>query len=738
MVLFLVPAALFASPEGMDIVKKIVILGNEKVSKEAIKAVISTKVGEKLDRDKINKDIKNIYKMGYFRDVQVDVVDKDGGKEVVFIVVEKPTIGLVLFRGVKRVPIGKLREKIKSKEGDVFSEAKVKEDIDALKKFYISSGYYGTTVRAKTEELPKNRVKLVFVINEKRKLYVKKVRIVGNHALKTKYLKKFLNTKPRNILSFLTGTGVLDEDAISADLNNLRLVYMDHGFMDAKVTGPKITLTKDKKGLVVTYYVKEGPQYTVSSVDVDGDLIVPKWLIKKHLSQKEGKIFSAKRVRRDIEYITDLYADRGYALVDVNPRIMPYKPERKVSITYDITKNNLVWINRIKISGNLKTRDRVIRREVRLTEGGLYSATGLKRTKQRLKNTGYFDQVEVKTERVGKNKMDVDIHVTEGKTGSIILGAGFGSVDQFVVSGVIEEKNLFGMGYNVYWSGEIGTKKQDYSFSFLNPHFHDGKKSVGFSIYNEIYEYDSFSSRQKGFSLTLGQSISEYSSISGTYEFKSSKVYDVDEFASSYVKDSEGTYTTSSLYLRFARDTRDYVREPKHGSLFVNSYKLAVFGGDTKYISAFVDYSRYYPGPKSSRLSFRTRIGVIKGLFGDSVPIYERYYVGGSSTIRGFDYGEAGPLDEEDDPVGGRYEFINNFEVRFPLLRDVGIGGMLFVDVGRGSNSFAKLFSDLRMTMGFGIDWLSPMGPITITFAFNPFPRGDEDTFKTDFSFGRK
>ncbi len=736
---FLVAFFAFCFSLGADapIVKKITVLGNEKVSKEAIMQVISTKVGEPLSREKINRDIKSIFKMGYFRDVQVDVLDRKGGKEVVFIVVEKPTVGVVVFRGVRRVPISKLEEKIKTKEGEIFSQVKLKEDIDTLRKFYLSNGYYGTTVSAKVEDMPGNRVRVVFRIKEKRKLYVKKVRIVGNHALKTKFLKRYLNTKPRSIFSFFTGTGVLDEEAIRADVNNLKLVYLNHGFLDVKVRGPKITLTKDKKGLIVTYIIKEGPQYTCSYVGVEGDLIVPKWLIEKHLRQKEGEIFSAGKVRKDTEFITNLYADRGYAYVDVNPRVVPIRSERKVKIVYQIVKNNLVWIRRINISGNLKTRDRVIRREVGITEGGLYSATALEMAKRRLKNTGYFDQVEVKTKRVGENAMDVDIHVSEGRTGSIILGAGFSSAEHFIISGEIKETNLFGMGYSLYWSGDIGGVSQHYTLSFLNPHFHDGNKAVGFSLYNEIYEYDSFSSKERGFSLTLGERLSDISSLRGVYEFKSSKVYDVDESASSYVKESEGTYRTSTLTLSYTRDTRDYVREPRHGYLFSITSETPLPGGDTNYISFIISYSKYFPGPfRASRIAFKSRFGIIKGIFGDSVPIYERFYVGGSRTLRGFDYGEAGPLDENNDPVGGRYELINNLEMHFPLLKEVGIGGLLFVDFGRGSNSISKLFSDMRLTMGFGIKWVSPMGPITVTFGFNPFPRRDEKTLRTDFSFG--
>ncbi len=721
-----------------SMVKKIMIIGNERVGKDAIMEVIKTKVGKPLDRDTIREDIKRIYGMGYFKDVQVDVIDRKGGKEVVFIVVEKPTVGSVMFRGVTRIPIKDIREKIKTREGDIFSEKKLKEDIDAIRQLYLSRGYYGTTVRAKVKEMPGNRVRVVFIVKEKKKLFVKKVRIEGCKKIKEKALKKRLATKKRTIFSFFTGTGVLDEERIRADIAIIKSYYMNHGFIDVKVKGPIIKLTKDKKGLVVIYRVKEGDQYRCGEIDIYGDLIVPKWLIMEHLSQKKGDIFRWNRVKRDIEYITDLYADRGYAFVDVNPHMIPNRAKKLVNLAYEVKKNQLVWIRRINISGNLKTRDRVIRREVRVSEGDLYSATALKRTKQRLQNTGYFDQVEVKTKRVSENAMDVDIRVKDGRTGSILLGAGFSTTENFIITGTIQEKNLFGMGYSIYWSGQIGGVSQHYTFSFFNPRYKDTDTSVGFSLYNEIYEYDSFNSRQKGLSFTLGKYVGEFSSILATYRFENSKVYDVDESASRYVKESAGRYSTSSLYLKFTKDTRDNAKEPRSGYLYTHTLELAAFGGNTRYFRNILDFSKFFKGPKSTRFSIRSRIGIIKGLLGDSVPIYEKFYVGGPSTIRGFDTGEAGPLDENRDPIGARYEFVNNFEWHFPLISELGLNGMLFMDVGRGSNSLSKALTDLRITTGFGLSWTSPMGPITITFSLNPFKRKGEDFFSTDFSFGGK
>ncbi len=733
LIFLILPTGLLSAP----IVKKITILGNERISKDAIREVIKTKPGDILNRDRIREDIKNIYKMGYFRDVQVDVVDRDGGKEVIFIVVEKPVVGSVGFRGAKKVSIKTLREKIKTKEGEIFSEKKVKEDIDALTKFYLSSGYYGTTVRAETKEMPGNRVRVVFIIKEKKKLFVKKIRIVGNKRIKTKELKKVLNTREKSIFSFFTGSGVLDEEAIRGDINNLKAYYMDHGFIDAKVMGPEITLTKDKKGLVVTYRIKEGDQYRCRKVNVFGDLILPKWFLMSKLHQRSGSIFRGSFIRKDLEFLTNLYADRGYAFVDVNPHIIPDRKKKTVDVSYEITKNNLARIGRISISGNLKTKDRVIRREVRFAEGDFYSASKLKRTKQRLQNLGFFDQVEIKTKRRDKDTIDLEIHVNEARTGSVILGLGFSSVENFVISGSIEEKNFLGTGCSLYWGGQIGGVSQHYTFDFLNPRFRDTDTSLGFSIYDELYEYDSFDSKEKGFSFSLGKEVSEYTSVMGSYRFKSTEVYDVSETASSYVKESEGKYVTSSIYLRFAKDTRDYVKWARHGYLFINSLELAGIGGNTRYIKGFTDFTKCYPGPKTTRFSLRWRFGFIKGIFGKSVPIYEKFYAGGPSTIRGLEYGEAGPLDSNLDPIGGRYEFINNVEWWIPIVKEIGLNGFLFTDIGRSSNSITEALSDLRLTTGFGFNWLSPMGPINIIFAFNPFKRHDEKSFRTDFSFGR-
>ena len=718
-------------------IAKITILGNEKVTADVIRDQIKSKENEPLSIPQLRKDLKSIYETGFFTDVIVDLRDVEGGKEVIFIVVEKPSIQNILVSGNVKIKTPKIREKIDITPGTILNMEKIKQNADAIKELYSSKAYYRATVDPHVHYLDGNQVDIEFAIKEGKKGYVKKVRFRGNEHFWARKLRKAMRTKKKGWFWYITKRGVLDEDILNADIQSLQAFYFDHGYIQVKIDKPKITISKDGKSIYIDITIHEGERFKIAEVGFEGDILTTRKDLFKLVSTKKGKVYRMSVLQKDIRKITDFYADMGYAYVDVSPLSSVDEEKRLVYLTYDIRKGEKAYFGQINISGNTKTRDKVVRRELKVGEGDLYNSTALKRGRQKLKTTGYFKEVDFTTSKgTSPEKINLDIKVEEAPTGAISFGAGYSTLEGVVGTGEISERNLFGLGYKTNLSTALGTESQRFRFGFTDPWLLGTPTLAGFNIYYDELEYWSeYDSTTAGADLTFGRYLTDYISASLMGKAERVDIFNVSPFASIYVKEQEGVRDTISVTLAFTRDTRDNYYNPTKGGRHSLTVENAgwVLGGDNTFFKAVGDTNWYFPLPLNTVLHLRGRAGFIEGYDGKEVPIYERFFIGGINTIRGFEYGYAGPKDIFGQPIGAERMVIFNSEFIFPLSKELGLGGVIFYDAGSAWN---VKFDKWRHSVGLGIRWLSPAGPIRVDWGYNLNPEGNERRAVWDFSMG--
>jgi outer membrane protein insertion porin family len=716
---------------------KITIMGNQKVAEDVIRSHIKSKESEPLSVPQLRRDLKAIYETGLFTDIIIDLRDVEGGKEVIFVVVEKPSIRDILISGNVKIEASKIREKIGITPGAILNMEKIRETADSIEELYSSKAYYRAEVNHRVHYLDENQVDVEFIIEEGKKGYVKKVRFHGNKNFWARTLRKRMKTKKKGWFWYVTKRGVLDEDLLNADIQSLQALYFDDGYIQVKIDKPKITISEDGKSIYIDITIQEGEQFKVGEIDFRGDILTTPEDLRKRLTLKKGKIYSTSVLQRDILRITDVYADKGYAFVDIAPLTSADLEKRYVHLTFDIRKGEKVYFERINISGNTKTRDKVIRRELKVGEGDLYNTTALKRGRQKLKTTGYFKEVDFTTSKgSGPQNINVDIKVEEAPTGSVSFGAGFSTLEGIVGMAQVSEKNLFGLGYKTSLSAALGTETERFKLGFTDPWFLGFPLSAGFNLYyDELEYYDTYDSKVAGADVQFGKYLTDYISASLVARAERVEIFNVSDFASLYVKEQEGVSDTVSLTLGFTRDTRDDYYAPTKGSKHSLSVENAgwVLGGDNTFFRTIGDTNWYFPLPLKTVLHLRGRAGFVEGYDGKEVPIYERFYIGGINTIRGFEYGEAGPEDVFGQVIGAERWVIFNSELIFSLSRELGLRAAVFYDGGAGWN---VKFDKWRHSVGVGIRWLSPAGPIRIDWGYNLNPQDDEKSSVWDFTIG--
>lgn len=718
------------------LVNLIEIKGLKRIDEGALKTKMSQKIGEPLVQDKITEDIKTIYKMGYFDDVKVEIEPFEGGLKIIYFVKEKPTIVKIDFQGNKKFDDAKLREVIAINPGALADVTLINDNALKMKTFYEGEGYYHATIVPVVKKVNEEEVSLTYQIDEGSKVKIKEIIVKGNKAISSKKIKKAIKTEERKIYSLITGGGYYKKDEMRADIERIKDLYYDNGYLKITVAEPVIEFVgKDAMNIIIT--VSEGEQFFVSSVEILGNKAIATDELTKLVRLPLKKPFSKERLRKDISAINDRYADNGYALVVISPDLIPDEDKKEVKVIYRISEGDKYTIGRIDISGNTKTLDKVIRREIRLDEGEVFNASALKRSYERLNNLQFFETVEISPKpKVEEKIVDLDVKVKEKPTGFLSVGGGYSSVDGFI--GIIDltQGNLFGRGYYVKARAQIGGKSSFYEFSFKDPWFLDKPISFGASIYKTEREYGNFDRKSSGFELSLGKSFWEYWHKSIAYNFERTTIFNVKDDASIFVKSQEGKRTTSSISPAIVRDTRDSFIDPMRGSRNSLQLTFAGLGGSNAFIKALIDTGWYFPLFDVTAVHLRGRIGYASGLFGKNLPLYERYYVGGIYTVRGLNFGDAGPKDINNEPLGGEKELILNAEYIFPIISEYKLKGVVFFDAGRAYEKGETFGSDLRYTTGAGIRWISPIGPIRIEWGFNLDKRAGEPSNKVEFTFG--
>lgn len=731
---------LFSGPaysEELPVVTAIEVKGVKRIEEGSVKSKISQKIGTPLSNEKTSDDIKAIFKMGYFDDVKVNMEPYEGGLKLIYVVEEKPTIIKVDFQGNKEYDDSRLKEKITLAGGAISDITLINDNAVKLRAFYEDEGYYLATVVPVLRKAGKGEVVVTFQIDEGELVKIRDIRIEGNKAISAKKIKAAMKTKVRGILSFILGTGYYKKDEMKADIDRIRDLYYNNGYIKVTVAEPVLQLVDNKKGMKISIQVSEGDQFKISSVEIAGNKEYKEDELRKLIKISPGTVFDKSVLSKDVVAISDKYSNNGYALVSVFPDLVPDEDKRTVRVVLRINEGDKYSVGKISISGNTKTRDKVIRREIKLDEGDIFNSSSIKRSYERLNNLQFFETVDIQPKPRHEEKIvDLDVAVKEKSTGSISIGGGYSSIDHFVTMLDIAQINLDGTGRGLKIKGELGGKSSYYELSYKDPWFMDKPLFLSASIYKTYRVYGDFDSKATGFSVSLSKNFWEYWAASVGYNLEQANIYNVSSTASTIVTDQEGTKITSAISPAIARDTRDNYQDPSRGSRNSLGLSFAGLGGSNDYIKAVADSSWYFPVTGSTTFMVRGRLGYATGLFGKEVPLYQRFYLGDINTIRGINYGDAGPKDVNSQPFGGLTELIFNTEYIFPISTEYKFKGLVFFDSGRAYGSNETFGTNLDYTSGFGIRWVSPMGPIRVEWGYNLNRKPGEASSKVGFTFG--
>jgi outer membrane protein insertion porin family len=736
--LLLLPSLLFAAD---DRVARVEVVGTEKVDRGAVMNAVKTKEGDLYDPSKIADDLKNIYKTGFFSDVMVDTKDTEKGKEITFVVVERPPVSAIYISGNKKVKTEDIRDKLKARAGAVLNMERIRESIDEIKKLYSSKGYYAAKVTYEIETEENNKVSVRFVIDEPQRANVVKITFVGNRNLKAKQIAGVMRTKVKGILSWFTGSGILDEEVIGEDVKNIEALYADNGYIRAKVGTPDILVSKNGKSISITIPVEEGNAYKISEIGFSGDIIFDEAKTKFDLKSKPGQTFRSSLFREDVLTLTDLYQNKGYAFVDIAPLTQIDDEQRTVGLTFDVEKGSQVYFNRINVVGNVRTRDKVVRRELKFAEGDLYSSSKLKESKRRLTNTTYFKNIDLKTTKTDEpDKVNMDVLVEEKPTGTLSLGLGYSTYENVMVTGSVSQENIFGTGRKVYLNASLSSITHLYDLTLVDPYILDYNLSTALNLFNTERYFDTYDYAASGGSLTVSRPLTDYLTAALRYRYDSTSVRNIDPTAGPFIQSQAGTASTSSIMASLSRNSVDDVTNPMTGTIASASVEVAggILAGDNEFIKSILSYGHYFPWKYGTTFFLRGTAGTVRPYGGRSVPVYERFYVGGINTVRGFKYGEAGPLDPDTgDVIGGLNELFFNAEWIFNIFKPAGLKGVVFFDYGKGFDDMSGFYKALRPTAGLGLRWLSPLGPIRLELGFNLNKKSGEKGSVFDFTMGR-
>jgi outer membrane protein insertion porin family len=727
-----------AYAESAPQVKLVEISGNEKISDGNIFSKIQSKVGSQFSKNLVQEDIKRLYKIGYFDDIRVEIDTFEGGVKLIFVFIEKPTIISLDFQGNKEYESDDLKEKITLTSGAIANLSLITDNGQIITSYYQSEGYWLVKVVPIIREISDNAVALTFQIEEGPKVIIEDIFIEGNNSIATKKIKKVMQTKKRWFFSFITGSGIYIKEQVKADIERIKALYHNNGYIYVAASEPKIVLGPDKKKLALYISISEGDQYRVGELGVQGNSAFPASKILDDLKTTPGEIFDRGALREDINKALDLYMEKGYAMADINPIVDVVPDDKIANITLSVSEEGIYRIGRIDISGNIKTRDKVVRREMRLDEGDTFNKTQLKRSYQRINNLNFFEQVDVTpTPQIEDKVININVDVKEKMTGMLSLGGGYSSIDKFMVMGEITQTNLFGKGLYLKLRADLSARRTNYNLSLSDPWFMDKPIAASISVYNEVFEFPEYDKKATGGSIGFGKEFSEYVSIKVSYKLEDVEITDVSDDASLIVADQEGQRMTSSISPSIWKDTRDNRLDPSTGYRNGLYATVAGLGGDNYFVKAVADSAWFFPAPWKTTFSIRGRVGIATGYNDEELPLYERFYVGGISTIRGLGFGEGGPRDANGEKIGGNYEILLNTELIFPLLEEIKLKGVVFVDYGGAFDENDQLsLSDMRYTYGFGFRWNSPFGPLRLEWGFNPNPRYDEGDNKIEFSMG--
>ena len=732
------------------------VSGNHFVETETVLAKIQSRPGQPLNRKTISRDVRRLFDSGFFSDVRVVGHRSAEGVKLVFEVEEYPLIAGFDIVGNDEIRDKDLKLKLKLAPGRMFSPANQHADRSTIRRAYLKKGYYQVDVKIRSTPRDDGRVDVVLQVDEGQVTRIKRVRFIGNKAFSDETLRGKIVSRPTDLVTWFTDRDIFERKRLTADVQLLNQFYMDNGYLDIKVESMLIALSNDKSAFDLTFSVYEGPQYRVEKINLQGDLVPDRETLMELIELKEGEIYSLSDLRKSIEAISERVGDEGYAFANVTPLFKRDITTDTVSITFDIEKGREVYVERIEVAGNQKTEDVVLRREIRQAEGARYSASQVRRSKERLKRMPMFSDVRVslpKGETPGRVNMKVDVE--EKQTGSFSVGGGYSQLEKMFFTVKVKENNFLGKGFSTNVDATIGGQTQNYNASVTDPYFMGEDISASANLFKTQSALNVTSYRQDsvGTSLGLGIPLGEELRYNITYRWSKTNLTDIPVGSSLVLLAQAGKQTTSEVFQRLSWDTRDTLIASHSGHLEELSFSVAGLGGDNHFWEASASSKAYFSIGEDYVLSPSIAGSYIRGYSGKDVPIYRRYSLGGIGSLRGFDSLGVTLRDPvTDDVIGGDKMLRASLDFMFPLpyMQQAGIRGTFFADagivwgdvsttIGAASVNISAPFSasNVRVSLGLGIEWVSPIGPIALVWGFPVRTVAGDIEKRFEFALGR-
>lgn len=743
-----------------DRIDSIEIRGNKKIEKDAVLKKIKSRSGQELSPALVREDIAEIFKTGFFYNITVST-EPVKGKDVklIYMVEEKPSIVEIEYAGNDEINDDDLREASGIKAYEILDVGRAQEAVEKIEKLYQEKGYFLAKVTHRTERA-EGGLKLIFDVKENDKVRVRRISFLGNSRLSSQKLKSMMITQEGSFFSFLSGSGSYKQEAFDRDIQVINLLYYNEGYVQVKIDRPQVYVTPDKKSIYITIRVEEGEQFKVGRVDFAGDLLFSEAELFESTNIEDKGIFSYETLQKDLSAIQAKYGDLGYAYANIIPRTRVREADREMDITFEIDKGNKVYIGKINMVGNSKTRDKVIRRELEVFEGELYNETRKRESFDNVKRLGYFEEVNfnTKTPKGRTDLMDIDIVVKERNTGTIQAGAGYSSFYGFVLNGQVNQTNFLGRGQTLGASIDYSKRQSQFRFSFTENYFMDTEWSTGIDLYQNRRELIDYKESKDGFALRFGHPLAPYLNGYIRYKLDETNLSVSDEKSDPELFPVEtASGTTSSVTFTLEYDKRDDRFSPTKGLYASTSLEYAGVGGNIAYTKGLTNV-RYFKNIFWDVI-FRNNLtyGFISSNDSDPVPFNELFLLGGANSLRGFEWftvgrrkysrkiyqdailngmNDADAQNEAMRPFGGTQQLYYSTELQFPLIREAGILGVVFYDIGDANDELSV--SDFRQDVGFGFRWYSPIGPLRFEWGF-PIQRKakfKEDGVNFEFAIG--
>lgn len=729
------------------VIKDIRVEGIQRTEAGTVFSYLPVKVGDTMTDERASQTVRALFATGFFRDVSLEA--EDG--VLVVLVQERPSIAQVAFTGMREFEkdvVLKAMAQVGLAEGRIFDRGLLDRAEQELKRQYLTRGRYAANVTTTVTPLERNRVALNFAIEEGEVAKIRQISIIGSQAFSERELLRQISQRTPGWLTWYSKADQYSRQKLSGDLETLRSFYLDRGYLEFNVDSTQVSITPDRKDIYITIAITEGQRYTVSGVKLEGEMLLPESDLRKLITLKAGDVFSRTKMNESTRAISDRLGKEGYAFANVNAAPDLDREKRQASFTFLIDPGRRVYVRRINIGGNTRTRDEVIRREMRQVEGGWFSSDSIALSRSRIDRLGYFNEVNVETPSVQgtTDQVDVNVSVVEKPTGAVLLGAGFGSGEGVILSGSIAQQNIFGSGKHLSVGLNTSKINTTYALSFTDPYYTVDGVSAGFDLY--LREVDAASGG-------LGNYLTKTAGGAVRFAVPITEV-DTVNYGLAYERTSVSTFADSPLIYRdyvrtfgarndaiigtvgWGRDNRNSRLYPTRGTSQRAYLELAIPGGTLNYYRAHYAYQRYFPVSSDYTLMVRGEIGYGDG-YGDTpvLPFFKNFYVGGVNSLRGFRTFTAGPKDVQGNPRGGTHKLQGGFEFLFPfpgLRGDRSVRMSAFVDTGMTGNSYD--LGEMRAAVGLGLLWISPMGPLKISYA-SPFMEQSGDRRQSfQFTFG--